>query len=217
MITLAAIHGQTALWLLTLATLLHESGVPLPITPVALFLAARGIDNHADFTAFAAMMILVTLVTNLAWFIAGRRRGAAALNVLRRFSLAADKHITRAEQDFGRWGPLTLVFGHFIPGVTLVAPPLAGAFGMKTSRFLLLTSIGAALYSLPLLVAGVLLRSRIESVLATLDRIHSQVVAGLAGLLVAYVAWRWWSRRMAPAEQAAKGLAIDSADGTPRA
>lgn len=192
---LASIHGPAALGLLALATLLHESGVPLPITPVAMFLAARGIESGAHFAAFLAAMVVMTLITNLAWFIAGRRRGAAVLEVLRRFSLAADKHVTRAERDFVRWGPSTLVFGHFLPGVTLVAPPLAGAWGMKTSRFLMLTSIGAVLYSVPLLVAGVLLRGRIDVVLATLDRIHSHLLAGLACLLAGYVGWRWWRRR----------------------
>lgn len=193
--TLASIHGTAALGLLALATLLHESGVPLPIAPVAMFLAARGIGNGAHFAAFLGAMVLTTLIANLAWFTVGRRRGAAVLDVLRRFSLAADKHVTRAERDFVRWEPSTLLFGHFLPGVTLVAPPLAGAWGMKTSRFLMLTSAGAVLYSVPLLVAGVLLRGRIDIVLATLDRIHSNLLAGLACLLVGYVGWRWWRRR----------------------
>jgi len=135
------------------------------------------------------------------------------LNVLRRFSLAADAHVTRAERDFVRWGPWTLVFGHFLPGVTLVAPPLAGAFGMKTARFLTLTSIGAALYSLPLLIAGVVLRSRIELALATLDRIHSYLAVALVCLLAAYVAWRWGRRRAAPAGPIPHGRAIRPVDG----
>jgi membrane protein DedA with SNARE-associated domain len=195
MVALSSIHGHTALALLALATLLHEIGVPLPIAPVGLFLAARGIEGGGDFLVFEFTMIALTLVANLAWFTAGRRRGAAVLNVLRRFSLAADTHVTRAERHFVRWGPWTLVLGHFLPGVTLVAPPLAGALGMKTSRFVVLTSIGATLYSLPLLVGGFLLRNRIEVVLETLERIHTHLLGGLACLLAVYVAWRWAAKR----------------------
>lgn len=195
MVALPSIHGPAALGLLALATLLHEIGVPLPIAPVGLFLAARGIDDGTDFLVFTVTMIFLTLLANFAWFVAGRRRGAAVLNVLRRFSLAADAHVTRAERHFVRWGPWTLVLGHFLPGLTLVAPPLAGALGMKTSRFLVLTSIGAALYSLPLLVGGFLLRNRIEAVLETLDRVHTHLVAGLACLVAGYVVWRWVATR----------------------
>ncbi len=185
------IHGHMALWLLALATLLHELGVPVPIMPVALFLAARGVGDSFDLLAFTVAMVLTTLVANFLWFDAGRRHGADVLRRLDRFLPVGESHVARAERHFERWGSLTLLFGHFLPGVSMVAPPLAGAFRMSAPKFIVLTSIGAALHGLPLLVTGVLLRSRIEAVLVTLDRAHSHLVAALAVALVAYAAWRW--------------------------
>jgi membrane protein DedA with SNARE-associated domain len=196
---LTMIHGPMALGLLALATLLHELGVPLPITPIALFLAARGVEDRVDLVVFTTAMVLATLAANYFWFDAGRRHGAEVFQRVGRFSLALESHVTRAERDFERWGSLTLLFGHFLPGVTVLAPPLAGAFGMSPSKFVALTSIGAVLYGLPLLLAGVLLRGEIDGVLATLDRIHSHIVVALAVAVAGYVVWRWRRRRAARA------------------
>jgi len=191
---LTQIHGETAIWFLTASTLLHEIGVPLPITPVAMFFAARGIKSTSDLVAFTLAMVLATLVGNLFWFNGGRRHGVDVLRRLCRLSLTQEARIAHAERAFERWGPLALVLGRLVPGVTVVAPPLAGALGMSRLKFVALTCVGAALYSVGLLGAGIVFRDEMEAVLRSLDRMQLHLAVSLSLVFVGYLAWRWRRR-----------------------
>ena len=199
------VQGGTALLLLAVATLVHEIGAPLPITPVALFIGARAAGSTGEFVACLAVMIAATVAANLAWFAAGRRHGVGVVKLLGSLS-TMDANMPRTRETIERWGPLALVFGRFLPGVTVVAPPLAGALGLGAGKFIALTTLGAALYSATLLATGALLRDEVEAAVVAMDRFHSHLFVAVAVLSVAYAAWRWRRRRaVSLAGQPAKG------------
>lgn len=195
MADLAALDERDALWLLAATVLAHELGLPVPVGPVALVVGARVALAGTGLLPPVAAIVAATLIGNAVWFAAGRWYGAGVLRLLCRFSLTADTCASRTAGAFGRWGWSVIVVGRFIPGVSLVAPPLAGALGMGWGKFLLLTAAGAALYGVVLIGAGLLLRAEIEAVLRLLDEFGWHALGGIAGLLVLYVAWRWWRRR----------------------
>jgi membrane protein DedA with SNARE-associated domain/rhodanese-related sulfurtransferase len=197
MFDLAALDDRDAFWLLAANTLLHELGVPVPLMPTALVIGAQAGKGDIDPLLSLGAIVAGTLIGNAAWFAAGRRYGAGVLKLLCRFSLTADTCVARTESAFGRWGWSSLVVGRFLPGVSLVAPPLAGALGMSWGKFLVLTAAGAAVYGLVLLGAGMLLHAQIEWTLRLLEAFGWYTLAGLAGALALYVGWRWWRRRMA--------------------
>src|SRR5215469_1221846 len=135
-----------ALWVLGVNTLLHEVGVPIPVLPTALVMAARAMRGPSDFLLLVAAIVAGMLIGNSVWFAAGRRYGAGVMKFLCRFSLTADTCVSRTERAFGRWGWSSLVIGHFFPGVSVVAPPLAGVMGMTWRKFLALTAAGGVVY-----------------------------------------------------------------------
>jgi membrane protein DedA with SNARE-associated domain len=192
---LAALGDRDALWLLAATVLLHELGVPVPVAPVALVVGARVALAGTDLLPPVAAIVAATLIGNAVWFAAGRRYGAGVLRLLCRFSLTADTCVSRTEGAFGRWGWSALVVGRFVPGISRVAPPLAGALGMGWSRFLVLTAAGATLYGIVLVGAGLLLHAQIDAVVRLLDELGWHALGGIGGLLVLYVAWRWGLRR----------------------
>jgi len=201
MIELATMHTHRAAWILGVNTLLHEAGVPVPVMPTAILLGAQTMHGTGDFLLFIGTMICAMLVANGIWFAAGRIYGTGVLKLLCRFSLTADTCVARTEQAFGRWGWSSLVIGHFLPGVSLLAPPLAGALGMSWGRFVVLTIAGGALYGLVTLGAGFLLRHQVESALHVLHDLGLQALAVLVVLLAAYLGWKWWRRRVARAAE----------------
>ncbi len=195
---LAAFEDRDAFWILALNTLLHEVGVPLPLTPTALVVGARVASGAIDPLLPIAAVVAGTVIGNSVWFAAGRRYGASVLKLLCRLSLSADTCVSRTEGAFGRWGWSSLVVGRFLPGVSLIAPPLAGALGMKWSRFLVLTAAGGALYGLVAVGAGMLLHEQVDAALRQLEGLGWQAFASVAAVLALYVAWRrWWRRRVA--------------------
>lgn len=184
-------------WILGLNTLLHELGVPIPMTPTALIAGARAVSSAVDPFLLVLVIVIGMVAGNSVWFAAGRRYGSAVLKLLCRLSLSPDTCVARTEGSFGRWGDSALVIGRFLPGVTLVAPPLAGALGMSWTRFLVLTVAGSALFGAVVVGAGMLLHEQIDQVLRAVTSFGWKALALLAALLVLYIGWRWWRRRAA--------------------
>jgi membrane protein DedA with SNARE-associated domain/rhodanese-related sulfurtransferase len=181
-------------WVLGLNTLIHELGVPLPLMPTALLAGARVTEGEANAIALVLIITAGTVIGNAVWFGAGRAFGGRVMKMLCRISLSQDTCVGRTEQAFTKWGRWSLVLGHFIPGVSLVAPPLAGALGMTWPAFLGLTAVGGALYGAVMVAAGMLFST---GILALADAVLARG-AQTAGVLLlacaAYIAWKWWRR-----------------------
>lgn len=188
---------RDAIWLVALNTLLHEIGVPFPLTPIVLVAGAGAVGGGVDPLAVIGAVVAGTLVGNAIWFAAGRRYGSSVLTLLCRLSLSPDACMLRTEDSFRRWGWSSLVLGRFIPGVALVAPPLAGAMGMSWGKFIVLSAAGAGLWALVVVAAGMFFHEQLDVVVQTLDAFTAEAVAAAALLLTAALAWRWWARRRA--------------------
>ena len=191
------LDDQSVYWVLWLNTLLHELGVPVPMTPTALVAGGRAVTGPVSPLVRIVRSIAGRVRGNAGGFAAGRRYGSAVLKLLCRVSISPDTCVARTEGTFGRWGWSALVIGRFLPGVTLVAPPLAGALGMKWSTFLALTVAGSALFGLVVVGAGMLLYEQIDFVLQQLLIFGREAVGIVTVLLALYIGWRWWRRRIA--------------------
>jgi len=198
---LATVHAS---WILWLNTLLHEVGIPVPVTPTALVLGAHAVHDVGDFTLLVVAIIAGILAGNSVWFAAGRRYGNGVLKFLCRFSLTADTCVSRTENTFGRWGAASLVIGRFIPGVSLIAAPLSGAVGMSWAKFVALTTMGGALYGVVVVGAGVLFRNQISVVMRALEALGWQALGVVLVAVALYIAWRWWRRMVARAPDLAR-------------
>jgi len=115
--------------------------------------------------------------------------------MLCRISLSPDTCVGRTETAFTKWGSWSLVVGHFVPGVSLVAPPLAGALGMRWWTFTALTFLGGALYGVVVVGAGMILSGAILELTDFLSQNGERSVAFVLVAVLGYVAWKWWRRR----------------------
>lgn len=76
--------------ILAVNTVLHELGLPLPVTPTAFVMGARAVHGAGDLLLLIAAVAAGMLIGNSVWFAAGRHYGAGVLKFLCRFSLTAD-------------------------------------------------------------------------------------------------------------------------------
>jgi len=190
----AALDDLPMLWVLTITALLRELGIPLPLSAAALFVGARAATGAIDPVLAVAAIVVATLIGNAAWFSAGRRYGLGVLRFVGRQSHSGDFDALDGVGRSGSWDSWLLVIGRFVPGVALVAPPLAGARGMRWSKFLMLTAAGALLYGVSMVGAGMLLHHQVESVVAFLERFGVYTLAAVASGLAIYGAWQWRRR-----------------------
>jgi membrane protein DedA with SNARE-associated domain len=170
-------------------TLLHELGVPLPLTPTVLMAGAAS-SQFAAIASLVASVVAGSLIGNAVWFAAGRRFGG---RVLARRSL--DSYVGRTGYSFERWGATLVVAGRFIPGVSLVAPPIAGALGMSWSRFMLLSALGAMLWASVIIVLGAMLQDVLAALVDALAAFPIGAWIALLALPALYIAWRAMKRR----------------------
>jgi rhodanese-related sulfurtransferase len=69
-------------------------------------------------------------------------------------SMESTTCVAKTEGYFSRRGPVTLIFAKFVPGLSTVAPPIAGQTGMSYPRFLFFDLAGSLVWSLSFLLAG---------------------------------------------------------------
>ena len=127
--------------------LLEQAGVPIPCTP---WLIASGALARLGQGTVALPIALATLAASLGhsvWFFAGRHWGSRVLRLVCRVSLEPDICVQRTENVFTRYGARALVIAPFIPGLTTLAPPLAGMSGMRLRRYLALDAMGDLLWA----------------------------------------------------------------------
>src|SRR5262245_11622717 len=142
-----------------------------------------------------ALAVLASLLGSLPWFWAGRGYGHRVLRLTCRISLSPDACVRQSETLFERYGAVALLASKFVPGLTHVAPPLAGTFRLRISRFLLWFGAGSALGALVPLALGAALYEQIESLIGWLSAFGGHAVAGLLALLALYIGYRWLARR----------------------
>ena len=134
--------------------LLEQLGLPLPATPILLAAGALSATEHMNFLTALLAGTLACLTADLSWFLFGRRYGHVVLRLLCKFSLESTVCVRRTHDAFGKRGAYTLLFAKFVPGLSIVAPPVAGQTGMSLRRFLIFDAGGSIIWSGSLLLIG---------------------------------------------------------------
>lgn len=174
---------------------LEQIGAPVTAIPVIIVAGAVAATTGGSFGYLLGLAVAGALIADLIWFFIGRRYGARVLGLLCRISLSPDSCVRQTESFFDRWGLQSLVFSKFVPGFSLIAPPVAGAMRTRFASFLLYDTIGALVWAGASLVLGYLFRNAIDRVLDALERLGGWALVLLASAVVLFVAWRWHQRR----------------------
>src|SRR5258708_1976517 len=136
-------HGAAVVFA---AVFIEQLGIPLPATP--WLLAAGALAPTGKVNLFAAVVTarLASILADAIWFYLGRYQGARVLSLLCRISLEPDSCVRRTQNVFPRYGMPGIIVAKFIPGLSTLAPPLAGNSGIKASQFLLFDGLASFLY-----------------------------------------------------------------------
>jgi len=140
--------------ILFLWVLLEQLGVPIPSVPVLLTAGTLTATHKLSGPATLLSVLAACILADTTWFLLGRRYGGAIIKLLCRFSFEASTCVAKTEGYFHKRGATTLLFSKFIPGLSTVAPPIAGETGMPYARFLLYDLAGSAIWALAYLLAG---------------------------------------------------------------
>lgn len=192
---LVSLIGQYGLLLVALNVLVDQIGLPVPAMPTLIVAGAMAAAGHLPIWSLYGWSVIACLAPDCAWYLVGEMYGIRVLKTLCRISLEPDSCVSQTQNRFERWGVNSLVVAKFVPGLAIIAPPLAGAMGIGWPRFVALSTLGGAAWVGVGLGVGALFRSQIEVVLARVDRVDSLATVAIVALLAGYVIYKWWERR----------------------
>ena len=139
--------------------------------------------------------MLANIAGDAAWFWGGRRHGHRVMRLLCRVSLSPDSCVRQSESLITRWGGSSLIAAKFVPGVSVVAAPMAGALAMTWRRFLAFELVGAALWTSVFLGLGLLFSQQIQRILDVMAGAGAGALVALLLVIAALLALRYWRRR----------------------
>jgi len=185
-------HGAPVLFAIVFA---EQAGLPLPSAPWLLAAGALSASGKLNPVLAIGVTALAALMADSLWFYVGRRGGQRVLGLFCRLSLSRNSCVGRKKDLVERHGLQTLVAAKFLPGLGTVMPPLAGALGMSTSRFLLFDGLGAMFYGTFYVLAGFLFHNKLNQAMAMLSQLgFSSLLLALA-LVTGYIAFKYARRR----------------------
>lgn len=175
--------------------LIEQLGAPIPAAPILIVAGALAVDRALPAVPIFVAAFVACTIADAIWYAAGRLYGRGVMKFLCRISLSPDSCVRQTEVRFERWGKLTLVLAKFIPGLTTIVRPLAGAMRLPWSSFLLWNGIGAAFWCAAALGAGMLFHAELAQLLVGLEDLGTLALEGVIALLAAYIALKWWQRQ----------------------
>jgi membrane protein DedA with SNARE-associated domain/rhodanese-related sulfurtransferase len=191
-LTLIARHG---LMLVFANVLLEQAGVPVPAVPALVLSGALVAEGRMSGAGLMAAAVAGCIISDTLWYFAGRRYGLRVLRLLCKISLSPDSCVRQTEDKYGRWGVLALVFGKFIPGVSTIAPPLAGAMKIGWGRFTFFSVLGSFLWAGAAVTAGMVFHREIAGLIDRMEELGTVAIEIVAALLALFIAVKWYERR----------------------
>jgi len=173
----------------------EQIGLPIPAVPTLIVAGALAATAQLSLPLVVVVAIAACLIADFAWYFIGRTYGNRVMKTLCRISLTPDSCVSETQARFERWGSNALVVAKFVPGLSLIAPPLAGATRIGVPTFLLYDGVGAALWVGAAVGGGALFDKEVEYLLARIADYGSLAIVALGVLLAAYIAYKWWERR----------------------
>lgn len=180
-------------WTVLVATLLENTGIPVPGETVMLFagfLARRG-DLHLSWAILAA--IAGATIGECIGYLIGHLGGEAFVERYRKKMLISPRIYERGRDIFLKNAGWAILAARFVSGFREIVGILAGVFQMPPARFVVFNFVGAIIWSITIGSAGYFLGkwSHLLRFLAHVDMIA--LFAFLA--VVVFLGIHYWRRQ----------------------
>ena len=206
LIALLVDHGVLIVFVATLAA---RIGAPVPASPLLVVAGGLAVGGEFSWVTALAGSIVANVIGDGLWFQAGRLHGHRVMRLLCRISLSPDSCVRQSESLITRWGGSSLIAAKFLPGVSVVAAPMAGALGMSWLRFLVYEVVAATIWTMLYMALGMVFSGQIQQILGIMASTGTAAVIVLLLVLAAVVAVRYWRRRSFLREVEMSRISVD--------
>lgn len=192
--TLVHLVQTYGLWLVFLITLLQSVGLPLPAFVVLIVTTAVTPPTTANIIALILTGSLGTLSGDFILYFTGKKYGTGILGKLCKISISPDSCVRGTGDLFDRYGAPALTIVKFIPGLSTLAPVVAGVYAMQATLFALFSSIAAFIYIGAAVTLGSVFRHEVDGVISAIS--HYGKLGGLFSVVLfgLYLLFKWLRR-----------------------
>ncbi|HVW76642.1 MAG TPA: DedA family protein/thiosulfate sulfurtransferase GlpE [Alloacidobacterium sp.] len=174
--------------------MIEQIGVPIPSAPLLITAGTLTATHKLSLLPALLAILLGCLVSDTIWYLMGKRYGGAVVKLLCRLSMESNTCVKKTEVYFSKNGARALLLAKFIPGLSTVAPPIAGQISMPLHHFLAYDAAGSLLWALAFTLGGrffgdVLKHSNIVSSVS-----HATGVLFIL-LLIGFLVYRFFRQR----------------------
>ena len=185
-------HGYLLIFFWLLA---EQAALPVPSFPLLLVSGALARTGELSLSSVITYAVVACLIADNVWFRIGRRYSGRALQFICKMSLEPDSCVRRTENLFVKYGLRSLLVSKFVPGLNVVAAPLAGGSGANFARFLLFDSLGALLWISSYVLVGYVFSDQLELAVRYAIRMGSGFVVIMTCALAGWIGWKLIERR----------------------
>jgi membrane protein DedA with SNARE-associated domain/rhodanese-related sulfurtransferase len=185
-------HGYMVLFTAVAA---EQIGVPIPAGPVLIAAGALAGLHRMNLPAALLLAIAGCLFSDSVWYFLGRRRGGRILGFFCRVSLEPDTCVSNMQSFYSRYGPKSLLFAKFVPGLGALGPPMAGAVHLAEWKFYSLDAGGALSWCGTYFALGWIFRTQLKELGLRLAGFGAFVATVVALTLALYIVFKYLQRR----------------------
>ncbi len=179
-----------------LCVFIGNLGFPVPEETVVLtagFFAGR---NLLDVRAVIAVVVLSAIAGDSTGYLIGRTGGQRLLDRLSRMSGFVRHRREHFEKFFHEHGNKAVFMARFVTGLRFMAGPMAGAAGMKFTRFLRWNVMGALSWCSLMVATGYLVGDEFDRIPAT-EGVRQWILLAVAVVVLGFFIFRWFDRHPA--------------------
>jgi membrane protein DedA with SNARE-associated domain/rhodanese-related sulfurtransferase len=168
----------------------EQAGLPVPAIPLLVAAGALAGAGEMSLWSVAGVASLATLAADGLWYELGRRRGRSVLRLLCRIAIEPDSCIRSTEGFFVKHGKHSLLLAKFVPGLSTIAPPLAGIVGISVPLFLFWDGLGTALWVGSGIGLGYFFSGQLEEAVQYMSHAGAVLAALASVAVVSYILWK---------------------------
>lgn len=187
--------GHYGYWLLFFWILLEQLGMPLPSIPMLLMAGTLSATHTLQLFWILLAILGSSLLADSVWFFLGRQYGSAVARWICKFSLEDASCVRKTEDLITARGVNALLVAKFIPGLNMVAAPLAGQSRMEYRSFLIYDSAGTLFWGASFVFLGRFFGDAIRKDQRFLHWMGNSAAVVFLLLLVALLVARIWLRQ----------------------
>ena len=206
LIPLLIAHGALIVFVITLAA---RVGAPVPAAPLLVVAGGVAMAGQISLTVCLVASVIANVLGDAVWYQAGRWRGHRVMKLLCRISLSPDTCVRQSEGILSKWGGSSLIAAKFLPGISVVAAPMAGALGMSWKRFLSYDVGASLIWTLVFLAVGVVFAGQIVLVLDFMTQFGTIAAVAIAIALATMIIVRYLRRRWMLSDRYAPRIAVN--------